>query len=177
MKIYIASSWKNANRVMGLITVLRNLGYVVYDFTHHSFNWAELDIPDAKEEARIDGRDKLATSEWLNHPKVCTHYRQDLAALNACDALIAIFPCGNSTHIEAGFVAGRGKEIYALSDEPLGRDLLYKLFREIFSCEADLIDFLEMMKMREEEIKCFSKAWRDNMRGINKRQVKKRKER
>ena len=143
MKIYIASSWKNKNRVQGLISVLRSCGYVIYDFTYHSFNWADLNLPDAKEEALITGRDKLATKEWMEHPKVCEHYKLDFAALNACDALIAIFPCGNSTHLEAGFVAGRGKDIYALSDEPLGRDLLYKLFQKVFSCEADLIDFFE----------------------------------
>jgi len=32
------------------------------------------------------------------------------------------------------------------------------------------------MKLTEEEIKCFSKAWRENTRGINKRQVKKKEE-
>lgn len=143
MKIYVASSWKNAKRVRELVAVLRSIGFIVYDFTYHSFNWADLNLPDAKEEALIDGRNKLATQEWMNHPKVCEHYRLDLAALNACDILIAIFPCGNSTHIEAGFVAGRGKELYALSDEPLGRDLLYKLFKRVFTCEADLIDFFE----------------------------------
>lgn len=143
MKIYVASSWKNANRVRNLVDVLRSIGFVVYDFTYHSFNWADLNLPNAKEEARIDGRDKLATPEWLKHPKVCKHFQLDLAALNTCDLLIAIFPCGKSTHIEAGFVAGRGKEIYALSDEPLDRDLLYKLFKKVFTCEADFIDFLE----------------------------------
>lgn len=142
-KIYVASSWKNANRVRNLIDVLRSIGFIVYDFTYHSFNWADLDLPNAKEEAKIDGRDKLATLKWFNHPEVCKHFQLDFAALNACDLLIAIFPCGKSTHIEVGFVAGRGKEVFALSDEPLGRDLLYKLFKKVFTCEADFIDFLK----------------------------------
>ena len=154
MKIYVASSWKNANRVRNLVDVLRSIGYIVYDFTYHSFNWADLNLPNAKEEAKIDGRAKLATPEWFNHPEVSKHFQSDLAALNACDLLIAIFPCGKSTHIEVGFVAGRGKDVYALSDEPLGRDLLYKLFEKVFTCEADLIDFLEKRKDEEEDTKC-----------------------
>lgn len=129
-----------------MITVLRSIGYVVYDFTHHSFI-EDLELPDAKEESLRDGRDKLATREWMEHPRVCEHYRLDLAALNACDILIAIFPCGYSTHIEAGFVAGRGGKIYALSDEPLGRDLLYILFKEVFSCEADLLDYFKGLSL------------------------------
>ena len=132
-----------------MVDVLRSIGYIVYDFTYHSFNWADLNLPNAKEEAKIDGRDKLATPGWANHPKVNKHFQLDLAALNACDLLVAIFPCGKSTHLEVGFVAGRGKEVYALSDEPLSRDLLYKLFKKVFNCEADLIDFLEE-KMKKE---------------------------
>lgn len=141
-KIYVASSWKNAERVRGLIGVLRSMDYDVYDFTHHSFNWAVLKLPDSKDEASKDGRDKLATEDWLNHPLVHQHYLEDMEALRTCDILITIFPCGNSTHIETGFVAGRGKPIYALSDNPLQRDLLYKLFERTFKCEADLLDYL-----------------------------------
>lgn len=142
MNIYVASSWKNAVRVRDLVSALRSIGHDVYDFTHHSFNFATLSFIDDKEKAKLNGRNALAAPEWLNHSEVCRHYEQDLASLNSCDMLIAIFPCGNSTHMEIGFVAGRGKDVYALSYEPLGRDLLYKLFKRVFSCEADLIDFL-----------------------------------
>ena len=152
-KIYVASSWKNANRVRNLVYVLRSIGFVVYDFTYHSFNWADLNQSNAKKELRIEHGDKLSIPEWFNHPKVCKHFQLDLAALNACDLLIAIFPCGKSTHLEVGFVAGRGKEVYALSDEPLGRDLLYKLFKKVFTCEADIIDCLEENKDKKRDEK------------------------
>jgi len=130
MKIYVATSWKNAERAEALIGALRYIGYDVYNFMENSFNWATLE-----------------TDDWFNDSRVHAHYLKDLEALKTCDVLIAIFPCGNSTHIEIGFVAGRGKPIIALSDAPLKRDLLYKSFEKVFMREADLIDYMSVWRV------------------------------
>jgi len=142
MMWYVASSWKNAELVKGLIALLRKEGYEVYDFTHHSFNWAELTIPDAKEEAKKSGVDALPDHQWFEHELVINHFHKDLEALQTCDALVAIFPAGNSTHIEIGYVAGRGKPVYAIAHEGLKRDLLYLLFNKTFGSLTDFICYL-----------------------------------
>lgn len=143
MMWYVASSWKNAIQVKELIEALRKEGYEVYDFTHHSFNWADLQVPDEKEKALIDGRDKLPDAAWFEHPLVNEHFHKDMDALQTCDALVAIFPAGNSTHIEIGYVAGRGKPIYAITPpNGLKRDLLYLLFNNSFTSIVDFICYL-----------------------------------
>jgi len=131
MKWYVASSWKNAAQVVDLIKRMRELGEEVYDFTHHSFNWKECEKPDAKLDALRDGRDELPDFEWFNNPTVKLHYAKDIEALKACNALVAIFPAGNSTHIEIGYAAGRGCKVYAIAPEGLKRDLLYRLFDSV----------------------------------------------
>lgn len=139
MKWYVASSWKNADQVRELIKLLREQGEEVYDFTHHSFNWAELDVPDEKAKALIDGRDNLPDAAWFNHPIVTEHFHKDIEALKTCHALVAIFPAGNSTHIEIGYAAGRGCHLYAIAPEGLKRDLLYRLFKGVYKSSEEFI--------------------------------------
>lgn len=92
MRIYIASSWKNAVDVRALSDFLKRKGHTVYDFTHKHFNWASYsDIPD---------------TEWYAHEKVLEHYGEDLEAIHNCDLLIALLPAGNSTHMELGIAMG-----------------------------------------------------------------------
>jgi NDP-sugar pyrophosphorylase family protein len=131
MKWYVASSWKNAAQVVDLIKRMRELGEDVYDFTHHSFNWKDCEQPDSKLDALRDGRDELPDHEWFNHPIVVEHFHKDIEALKSCEALVAIFPAGNSTHIEIGFAAGRGCKLYAIAPEGLKRDLLYRVFERV----------------------------------------------
>jgi len=139
MKWYVASSWRNADQVRMLVKRLRELGEEVYDFTHHSYDWADLDVPDEKTKALVDGRDKLPDEAWINHPLVVEHFHKDMDALNSCDALVAIFPAGNSTHIEIGFAAGRKCKLYAVAPEGLKRDLLYRVFKGVFRTQEDFI--------------------------------------
>jgi hypothetical protein len=139
MKWYVASSWKNAEQVIGLVKAMRAQGEEVYDFTHHSFNWKDIDQPDSKCTALRDGRDEFPDHEWFNHPTVVEHYEKDIQALEECHALVAIFPAGNSTHIEIGYAAGRGCHLYAIAPEGLKRDLLYRLFKGVYKSPEEFI--------------------------------------
>jgi hypothetical protein len=139
MKWYVASSWKNADTVRQVVKLLREQGEEVYDFTHHSFDWADLEVPDEKLKAMIDGRDRLPDAAWFAHPLVQEHFKKDIEALKVCDALVAIFPAGNSTHIEIGYAAGRGCHCYAIAPEGLKRDLLYRLFKGVYKSPEEFI--------------------------------------
>lgn len=152
MKWYVASSWKNADQVRALIKAMRELGEEVYDFTHHSFNWADLEVPDEKAKALIDGRDQLPDAAWFIHPIVVEHYQKDIEALKTCEALVAIFPAGNSTHIEIGFAGGRKCLLYAIAPEGLKRDLLYRLFSAVFSSADQFLEAVKLGKMTEEAL-------------------------
>lgn len=134
---YVASSWKNAYHVENTVRRLRQIGQEAYDFTHHSFNWADIEEVD---EIDVKHVGTLPSEMWYSHPMVTKHYAKDMKALNECDALVALFPAGNSTHIEIGFVAGRQKPVYLISGDDLERDLLYLLFKKVYSSIDEFIE-------------------------------------
>jgi nucleoside 2-deoxyribosyltransferase len=43
------------------------------------------------------------------------------------DCCVLVLPCGRSAHIEAGYMAGRGKPVWVLAVEPCEPELMYKL--------------------------------------------------
>lgn len=123
MKVYVASSWRNAKQP-NVVTHLRARGHEVYDFRNPSdgdagFHWSE-----------IDPAWKTWTPEQfahgLEHRVAKAGFNNDMRALEACDAVVLVMPCGRSAHLEAGYASGAGKRVIALlSDgEP---ELMYRM--------------------------------------------------
>lgn len=111
-RIYVASSWRNTIQP-GVVSDLRADGHEVYDFRHpapdsEGFAWSSID------------------REWLGwnpekfvellhqHPIAAAGFALDKAALDWCDTCILVLPCGRSAHLEAGYAAGQGKDVYFL---------------------------------------------------------------
>jgi len=155
LKWYVASSWKNAEVVKDTIDAIRNAGDQAFDFMHHSFDFDSLSYRDSKTDAVEDGRDKLPDNEWYNHPVVNTHFLIDRNALDECDALVAIFPCGNSSHIEIGIMEGQNKPVCAIVPKGINmkKDLLYKIFEKcIFQGLDDFINTMIVEQKKEIEV-------------------------
>ena len=126
-KIYVASSWKNVETVRDLSECLRENGHQVFDFT---------DVNN-----RVDGLDKfvfnaeswsgepLETIDWLNFMEYSATkraFKSDKAGLDWADTIILVVPSGRSSHLEAGYGVGQGKELYIWGDLPLGEfDTMY----------------------------------------------------
>lgn len=138
MKVYVASSWRNAFQPH-VVTALRAIGHEVYDFKQpvpgdNGFHWTE-----------IDGGWKQWTPERfraaLDHPIAQAGYRKDMDALEGCDSLVLVMPCGRSAHLEAGFALGAGKPtaILLADGEP---ELMYKMARVCLTL-TEVIDFIE----------------------------------
>lgn len=123
MKIYVASSWRNAHQ-QAVVERLRAEGHEVYDFRNplpdnHGFHWSDID-PGWKQWTP----EQFRTS--LDHPVAEAGYGLDWEAMQWADACVMVMPCGRSAHIEAGYFVGAGKPlIILLSDgEP---ELMYKM--------------------------------------------------
>jgi nucleoside 2-deoxyribosyltransferase len=125
MRIYVASSWKNALQVRAVCDYLREQGHTVYDFTEQHFNWVNL----APELPSLDD------TKWYVHPLVLKHYTEDREAIDNCDLLVAIMPAGNSTHMELGIAIGEDKTTVTVGDRT--RDLLY------LATTAHYVDIME----------------------------------
>jgi hypothetical protein len=135
MKIYVASSWRNEKQD-DVVSILRDCGYLVYDFKHpedgnNGFKWSA-----------IDENWKNWTPEQfksnLDHPVADSGFMLDYNALMLCDVCVLVMPCGRSAHLELGYAMGLGKfGFILLSDgEP---ELMYKMAQRICTCMGDLL--------------------------------------
>jgi hypothetical protein len=116
VRVFVSSSWRN-ERQPSVVAALKEAGHEVYDFRNPSpgesvpgFSWAEVD----------DGWQDWTVSQFkaaLAHPRTAQGFRYDMEALEACDALVMVQPCGRSAALELGWAAGAGKQtIVLLSD-------------------------------------------------------------
>jgi len=150
-KIYLASSWKNAYWVRDVANVLRGAGNEVFDFTDPNHR------PDGKKGFAFSmdelivalGDRKREDYNWIEMMELEPSrraYRSDKAGLDWCDTLILILPCGRSAHMEAGYVAGKEKDVIIFGDLPMGEfETMYHLARRCYRAKdmADMMEFLE----------------------------------
>lgn len=148
MKIYVASSWKNAEMAYSVAVYLRNRDFDVDVFCddttgRYVFHWSEmLDSPDKS-------KSELNAVTFLEDERSQRAFKEDKKWLDWCDCCVMVLPCGNSSHLEAGYIKGQGKKmiIYA----PLGFlqgkfDVMYG-FADLMTDEIDkIIAFLKENK-------------------------------
>lgn len=68
----------------------------------------------------------------------------DKSHLDRCDGAVLVMPSGKSCHLEAGYMVGRGKPVFALypDGEPEDRyELMMQFLTEIFYSEGELLEY------------------------------------
>lgn len=128
MKIYVASSWRN-EYYLAALHHLRGAGHTVWDWKSpptggSGFRWQ--DTGETSVESYSHG-DKVNPTDWfqmLRSPVAMTGFASDLAGMNWCDAGVLLLPAGRSAHLEAGWIAGRGKKVHLLCPEDSEPDLM-----------------------------------------------------
>lgn len=108
-RIYLASSWRNAEQPAA-VDRLRMAGHEVYDFRNppngvRGFAWSEID-PGWQAWSAEAYRTLLTT-----HPIAARGYMTDFRGMEWADTCVLLLPCGRSAHLEAGWFAGRGKRL------------------------------------------------------------------
>lgn len=133
MKIYVASSWRNVY-YPEVVNRLREAGVEVYDFRNppsgdEGFHWHNVS------ERWLEWTPKEYRDN-LKHPLAERQFKNDIEAMESCDACVLVLPCGRSAHTEAGWFAGRGKKVIAYIPERQEPELMYKLFDGV-ACSLD----------------------------------------
>lgn len=139
MKIYIASSWKNENSVKKLQEMLIESGFEVDAFCNkdtgrYVFHFTEIGNPD-----------ELDAISFLADERSQRAFEEDKKWIDWCDAVVMLLPCGNSSHLEAGYAKGSGKKLYIFGDMPKGEfDVMYGFADGLCRTEdfADLLQYL-----------------------------------
>lgn len=123
MRIYVASSWRNA-RQPEVVAMLRGRGHDVYDFKNpapgnHGFSWREID-PEWQAWTPHAYRRALAT------PIAEAGYEADVRALRDCEACVLVLPSGRSASWEFGYAMGQGKPGVVFMPEACEPELMYR---------------------------------------------------
>lgn len=172
-KIYLATSWRNEFHESTKV-LLRSWGHEVYDFKEDTFRLKGL--PETPKEDRealervqlaIGGGVPPATAfawsdldsdylDWapenyrwhlLSKQRASQGFVSDLRGMEWADTCVMLLPCGNSAHIEAGYMKGRGKRAICHwpNNQPtkFDPDLMYLLFDNITIGEQELMSALE----------------------------------
>jgi len=147
LKIYIASSWKNAGTVRELANLLRENGHMVFDFTDSHTRESGLDKFCFNIESWSG--EPLETIDWLDfllYSATEKAFKSDKAGIDWADVLILIVPSGRSSHLEAGYIVGCGKLLYIWGDLPKGEfDTMYKFATGCYRSK-ELPDLLKILK-------------------------------
>ena len=140
-KIYVASSWRNQYQPE-VVRRLRAEGFAVHNVYEggkpvpddHNFDWARVGCPPEK---TFPSPEKYRDA--LRHPIAVDGFNKDMAALKDCDVCVLVLPCGRSAHLEAGWAAGAGRLVLTLVPEPIEPELMYSMFKNVFTNIDELI--------------------------------------
>jgi len=156
LKIYLASSWRNADAVLAVKKVLDSFGFEVDAFCNQEGGRIGFNITDLLQKAGHSLYEVDAISA-IEHPAVTKEFiiafNEDKKWIDWCDCLIMLMPCGRSSHLEAGYAKGQGKLlfIYWLNEPVKGEfDNMYQFADGMFRAE-DLDKLIEVIKSYEYE--------------------------
>ena len=143
MKIYTASSWRNP-RYPDVVKRIVEDGHSVYDFRNPpdnkaAFHWTAID-------PNWMGWDAEKFRELIKHPIAQRGFNSDKGGMDWADACVLILPSGKSSHLEAGYMVGKGKPLCILLDggEP---ELTYSLASRLCTSVDELIVRLRSVEL------------------------------
>ena len=111
MKVFIASSWKNREKVREIAVRLRKDGHRVYDFTDSNTRKIRECPPESQQEP-FDPETHKSYVEYLKTEKAARMYASIMnnqEGLRWCDLVIMLLPCGNDANMDFAYAIGQGK--------------------------------------------------------------------
>jgi nucleoside 2-deoxyribosyltransferase len=136
LRIYLASSWRNA-AYPDVLAALRAAGHDVYDFRSGGFSWKNVD-PNYLNWSNAEFVDRV------NNYAANGQFNADLNALDECDTLVLLQPCGRSAHLEAGYCVGKNKQVIVFLDGKSEPELMYRLTSGFVDNIESLLSALSM---------------------------------
>jgi hypothetical protein len=111
MKIFIASSWKNKDKVFEVASLLEDGGHIVYNFADFSKRKAA-----PLEDEVIHNLDfnfgSFSASDYerfICKPQFTEIINENKRAIRDCDLMILLIPAGLDAHIDWAYAVGLGK--------------------------------------------------------------------
>ena len=143
-QIYIASSWKNAKHVNSFAEIFRANGLQVYSFAEmfegqHHFNWNDV--------LKVDEHDGITALECEDSLK---SFKCDKWFLEWANCCVLLNPAGRDAHLEAGYIRGKGGNLYIIGDFPKGEfSNMYHLADGLFRYK-ELPNLMKILREKDE---------------------------
>lgn len=135
--VYVASSWKTQLHDP-VVHNLKIAGLNVYDYRDPpddvSFSFREVDPQWERWSPKTFAR-KLREDARVRHA-----FERDRHAIEVCDILVMVMPCGRSAHLELGYASGLGKRTIILAPQATQPELMYGLASEICTDFGKLLE-------------------------------------
>ena len=106
MKIYVASSWRNAQH-SEVVRVLRAAGHDVFDFKNPPGGQGFTSWPGVEAKKASWTKEEARTA--LEHPRSKEALKSDWDGMRWADAVVCVQPFGKSASVELGWAVGAGK--------------------------------------------------------------------
>ena len=140
-RIYLASSWRNPHQA-ATVVALRDMGHQVYDFKNPpngvpGFAWSSID-PNWQSWTAEQYKKAITT-----HPKAALGYMNDYRGMEWADTCVLLLPCGRSAHLEAGWFAGRGKQVIIITRDGEEPELMALMANHIVTSAEELVEALK----------------------------------
>jgi len=107
VKIYISSSWKNRKTVRALASQLKDAGHSVFDFTDQKNRIAKICPPEKFPEQF--NPEKHSYREYLDRPEWRSVVNENQYAVECCDLVVLLLPCGIDATADWAYGVGCGK--------------------------------------------------------------------
>lgn len=108
MKIYLASSWKNRDKVREMAVRLRKDGHKVYDFTDPECR-KTAETPHEKRPKPYDPALHKSYAALLRNSDMYASVMNNQEAIRWCDLVVLLLPCGLDAHADWAYGLGLGK--------------------------------------------------------------------
>jgi len=136
MKLYLASSWANSYAILDFAKFFRLKGHEVYAFPEHvfgnfTFNWTDI----------INPNDDGITC--LKYWQAKQAFASDKKHMDWADACILFLPAGRDSHLEGGYIKGRGGKLFIVGAFPKGE------FSNTYQFADGLFRLTELNKLLE----------------------------
>lgn len=150
MKVYVASSWRNALQPH-VVEALRADGHEVYDFRNpapgnQGFGWRQCVEEPPPWSAEV-------TRAVLAHPVAESGFTLDFDAMKWSDAIVMIQPCGRSAALELGWGCGAGKVTAVLLVDGQEPELMLKCADRLCTSLDELRAFLQSTAAPERDLR------------------------
>lgn len=151
LRVYVSSSWKNQARTREIAELIRSSGHEAFDFTDSTTRGGTTEIPPEMLPKSFDPssgnyRTYLHTQPGWEHV-----ISQNRRALNWCNVVVMLLPCGHDAHADSFYGLGRGAALAIVGKPEAGERTPNHLWADVLlDNDGEIVPWLQSIARSNE---------------------------